>query len=477
MLATNNRSMKYNLIFFTIDAFRHDHFLEKYLPNIVKFSKNAFIFNNAFANGPWTPPSFNSIMTSTYPFMYKDYSPLPKQKVTITEKLKEKGYSTLCINSNTYTSGFFNFDRGFDEYIEIGEMGTLFKIMVAARDFIARFIPKSGKILRIFDILDKVNDSKDTASMMKLNADDILKRARLWMKQVRGNFFAWTHFMDSHSPYNVPDKYVKGINPDMSPKRITMLNRIHRMLNRTSEHEPLKRRSPAVEELMDLYRAALLFIDDEFRKHVNYLKNAGFLENTIIMITGDHGELFMEHGFIEHPARMYDELLHVPLVLYLPPSLQARFGNPRTIERHIDLLHIAPTLLDVMGIESPDSFVGRSLAPLFHGEGETSYFPIISQTYKKKNNRKTIESSNVDQLIAIRTKKWKYIHDTAGPEHCMLFRLEPEINEDLNLVEEMRDVAGFFKERAEAILKNDYNMESGGREKLKIYKAIRKTKL
>ena len=73
-------------------------------------------------------------------------------------------------------------------------------------------------------------------------------------------------------------------------------------------------------------------------------------------------------------------------------------------------------------------------------------------------------------------KKWKYIHDTVGPEHCMLFRLEPQINEDENLIDEMKDVAKYFKDRVESILKNDYELESGEREKLKIYKAIRKKK-
>lgn len=356
-------------------------------------------------------------------------------------------------------------------------MSTPFKIFLASRDFIAKIIPKSGKILRLFEILDRINDSKDAARIMTLNADEVMKRARLWMKQARGNFFAWTHFMDTYSPYNIPEKFVKRVNSSLSATRITKLNRIHRMLNCTSDHQPINRKVPAVRKLKDLYRAALLFVDAEFKKHVEFLERTGLLDRSIIVITGDHGELFMEHGFIEHPARMYDELLHVPLVVYLPPSLQKRFGKPRAIEKHVDLVHLAPTLLDIMGFQSPGSFVGRSLAPLFKNESGESYFPIISQTYKKKNNRKTIESSNVDQLVSIRTKKWKYIHDTAGPDQCMLFEMAPNINEDVNLVHKKPDIAAFFKKRAEAILKNDYDLDFKGREKLKIYKAVRKTRL
>ncbi|MHA1371252.1 MAG: sulfatase [Promethearchaeota archaeon] len=469
----------YNIILISVDCWRHDRFNPKSTPNIHEFSKKCYVFNNFFSNGPWTPPSFNSIMTSTYPFMYTDYSPLPRQKKTFAEVLKKNGYLSIYINSNIYASKYFGYDRGFDITIETGEQSRLFNVIVKIRDGIAKLLPKTGKILRLFDILDRMNDTKDLDASVKVQAAEIVEKIiyalnKLNISGIKKPFFAWTHFMDCHAPLIPPPRYLRKMGATINSKQIQIINKVHRRLNRMSEFGRLDRDYPVVRYIKQLYDAALLYIDEQIAKYLNFLDTRGFLHDTIVVITADHGELFLEHGFIEHPARMYDELLHVPMVIYIPPKMHDVLGKPRKIDKHASLIDLAPTILSLIGSRAPKGFVGKSFIPLFQGSDDSAFLPIISETYKKKNNRKTIESKDVDKLLSIRTKKWKYIHDTAGSDACHLFSMAPKIDEDNDLKEKFPEITRFFKKKAEAFIDGDYDIKDFSKEDQLIHKAIKK---
>lgn len=464
-----------NIVLITIDCWRFDYFSSQMTPNIYKLSLDSFRFDSAYANGPWTPPSVSSFMTSTYPFMYTDYCPIPPQKKTLAEILKENGYYNFCINSNIFLSKYFGFNRGFDEYIETRPKQSIENFFIKIRDKISSIFPKDGRVLRIFAALDRLNDSRSTLeSEIKINAGElVLKAMQIWKKTGRKKF-AWLHFMDCHAPLNPAIDFIKHENSQMTTAHLVLLHKYHRMLNRVSDYEPITSESKMIYELMQLYTASLKYVDAEIGKLLKYLALTGEIQKTIIVITSDHGELFMEHGFMEHPARMFDELLHVPLILHLPSTLQVQLSNPKAIPTDIDLINLSPTLLDLIGLQPPSSFCGHSLVSLFKLVNGQRFYPIISQTYKKRDNRKTIESNHVDRLLSIQDSHWKFILDTHNGDAPKLFKRLPFLDENRDVASEYPEIVNNFKNQSNAILSGTYGAIKYAFEGSKIQRVISK---
>lgn len=469
---SNVLDQEMNLLLITIDCWRFDHFTQQLAPNIFTFSQDAFRFDSVFANGPWTAPSVSSFLTSTYPFMYTDYCPLPPQKKTIAEILKGHGYYNFCINSNIFLSKLFDFNRGFDEYVETRPTQSSQNLFITIRDAFFSMFPKDGRILRFFSWLDKTKPNLE--GQVKITASELINEAMKFWKKTKRRKFGWMHFMDCHSPYNPPLEYITQENERITPARLVLLHKYQRALNRICDRQPHDNRSIVVDELLQLYRASLKYVDAEIGRFLDFISNNGDLNNTIIVITSDHGEMFMEHGFVEHPARMYDELLHVPLILRLPASFHERTGAPRSILTEVDLIHLAPTLLDLIGIQLPTSFCGKSLANLMMEGNDQKYYPILSQTYKKRTNEKTVESRNVERLISIQDSRWKFVHDTNNGCELKLFARKPAIDEGNDLAADYPDIVHHFKKYSNAILAGNYDAITSRAENYKIRDAIRK---
>ena len=205
-----------------------------------------------------------------------------------------------------------------------------------------------------------------------------------------------------------------------------MLHEYHRTLSRITDSCATKAEARLIKEVKQVYEASVRHVDAEIGKMLDFLRAKGDLEKSIIVITSDHGELFMEHGFVEHPARMFDELLHVPLIVHVPDALLAHTGPSRTINMDLDLINLAPTILDLAGIPVQPSFCGRSLVPVMSDLQSQPHYPLISQTYKRHDNRKTTESVNVDRLICLQNAKWKFVLDTAAGAGPKLYSRVPK---------------------------------------------------
>jgi arylsulfatase A-like enzyme len=446
-----------NLVLITIDCWRYDHFTKAITPNIFEFAADSFRFDSAYANGPWTPPSVSSLMTSAYPFMFTEYCPIPNQKKTLAESLKKNGFTTFAINSNVFLSKFFGFNRGFDRYTEVGTSGSLFDYFLRIRDWIGKILPKDSRILRIFSVIDRIGFSRTVENSIKISADKLVREAWHYWSEVAGSKFCWCHFMDSHAPYSAPLSMLRQDNGSFTAKRLDMLHEYHRTLSRLADQGAVKTDSQLIGDVKQVYTTSIKFVDAEIGKFLAHLSATGDLDRTIVIITSDHGELFMEHGFIEHPARMYDELLHVPLIIHVPPGLESRFGHPRTINTIVDLITIAPTILDLLDIPQQPTFMGRSLVPLLQDDQGQPYLPVISQTYKKRDNRKTIESIDVDRLICLQNARWKFIFDTSPGAEPKLFSRIPPLDESINLAPDYPEIVSHFMERSADILAGRYS--------------------
>ena len=239
-------------------------------------------------------------------------------------------------------------------------------------------------------------------------------------------FFLYTHRMIAHDPYNPRKEIVHLlVEPGTTPSE------------------------------SDRYDAELILADDQLGEFVARLKTLGVFENTLLIVTADHGEAFGEHeGIMRHAGKPYNEQIHVPLVMHMPGVLP----EGRTIETPVQWLDLAPTILDAHGLTIPDSYLGQSLLPLIDGKTET---------FKQR----LIVSRNQPDYVAI-LGRWKlFVHEDA--ETPQLFDLEADPLEQRDvaaqhpeMVEQITQRLEKFRSRMATRAKAVQNAESAGRVEL-----------
>lgn len=403
---------KPNLVLITIDCLRQDlsgfnnNSNQKH--NFVKnFIKKGAMFTQAISNGPNTPSSFPSLFTSVYPFIFPDETlhtfpletiypiRLGKQRIVLAEILRESGYFTIGIqDSNPFLSSYFGYNRGFDILEDM-----LFEDNTKGNDsfwqnkfslgFIKNTIRKIGQNNEKFrrfgwaaQCLFGVRQYKGVKYITNRALSNIGKKF-----PGKSPFFLWLHLMDAHMAYSFPRKYIKKLK-----WFLTVLKNINTEWQNLSKNE--------IKLLQELYELAIHHIYNNLDNFVNALWKLGInKENTYFVLTADHGEEFLEHGEITHPSKLFDVHIRVPLVI------AGRGITQKVIDIPVGLMDVAPTILDLLGIDIPKEFMGVSLKPYIDGSGriaeETD--PVLSMCMTKKNklriSARTKESKCIAEII------------------------------------------------------------------------------
>jgi arylsulfatase A-like enzyme len=407
-----------NLILITIDALRADHlgclgYPRKTTPNLDYLAGEGVLFTQAISTSQMTPGSFPSLFTSTFPFMNGGWFDISKRGITLAQVLKQHGYHTGAFVSNPWLSSYYGYHNGFDvlEYsIPESRMEVLYKPL-------SRLCGRSVK--------------PPPAPAHELN-----KKAITWLHDNRGNFFLWLHYMDVHGPYG------------LIPTIISLSRRLPRMMvHQASGHSTHRARQSNnlltllidnINRRIDLYDAQLRYVDKMLSSLLHTLTELDILRNTFIVVTADHGQEFMEHGRCGHAFGLYDELIHVPLII-IGPGLPSQ-----VISRQVSLLDLAPTILDIVGIEKPKTFLGDSLLGLMRGtEIKGGKLGAISETDVPPGRSRLWESQkrmNANRrVISFRTSKWKYIYTEGGQDE--LYCLETDPGERENLIDAELEIA------------------------------------
>ena len=480
-----NKLQKNKAVFLiTIDALRADHlksygYFRNIAPNLEKFAKKGTIFLNVITNGPETPTSFSSIFTSILPFLDGGYSPLPNQKITLAQLLKESGIFTYSIHSNPNLGRFFNYDRGFDVFLD----GERYKKQSkdSFKQVISFYLKKllknkgiSNKLMYRIRGFNKVKSwvRKKIPFLTELllpftpiayNAPYIVNKLLSFLNTSKKPFFVWAHFMDVHSPYNPPTQNVLNFR-----KRDFNIKEREFLIRKVYSKAPgVKITSEMVEDLKTLYDSQINFVDEYLVKFLGVI-NTRFKDNCLIIITADHGESFYEHGFFGHQGSVFEEILKVPLIMVE----LGKIPEIDMIPNNVQLIDITPTILDYFGIEIPENFQGKSLLPLVKGDLTNQNRIFISECYQNKGLMKR----NRDEgfiLLAIRKLKWKYIFNEEKNLE-FLFDLEEDPQEENSLVNEYSEKLNEFRMIRDYHLKQARNLS---KEKIKISKAIDSNKL
>ena len=483
-----NKNQNIRTVFLlTIDALRSDH-LKSYgyhrntAPNLERFCENGTIFVNAITNGPETPSAFSAIFTSILPFLNEGYSPLPYQKITIPQILKEYGIFNYAIHSNPNLGRFFNYDRGFDTFLD-GERYKTKPVIDKNLSIIQLFTFYIKKILNYKDLFKKfiyhlkgfnkikiwlrgkipvLTDILLPFTPMAYNAPYIVNKLISFLNDFKTPLFLWAHFMDVHSPYNPPSKNILNFrNRDFSiSEREFLSNKVY------SNSYAFKITPEILDNLKVLYDGEINYIDD-FLARFFKLINLRFKKDCLVIITSDHGESFYEHGSFGHGGSVFEELIKVPLFII-------EMGKKPLVKRineTVQSLDIAPTILDYFGIKIPENFQGRSLLPLLKEKSIKRENYIISECYQKNNKMKR---NNIEGfiLLTIRTNEWKYIFDEEkNIEYLFNLRMDPK--EKHNLITENQIKSNEFRKiRVEHLLKVKESNEMS-----KIIKAIKTFKI
>lgn len=453
-------SEKKNVLLITIDSLRADHvsclgYHRETTPAIDNLAQTGFLFTQAIANGSTTPTSFPSLLTSSYPSMYGYQPHLSKSRTTIAEVLRASGHHTAAFHSNPYLSRYYGYDRGFDTFEDFifskaGQLalkmttGQIKLKMTKGIDPTTKKHMKLPYLLRgtLAVVREFVNTKLELLKPLPTpyeRADLISEKAVLWLGQHTDNFFLWIHYMDSHFPYQPRPEYlhqlqIKGITK-------SQIIKLRRQMEKKLLGKSVQISDGDLRKVVDLYDGEIVYTDDAIASLLVELEKVGAYDDTLIIVTADHGDEFNEHGEVGHWAKLYDELIRVPLIIKWPSS-----HGGVVIEEQVQLLDIAPTILDFLGIEKPGGFQGTSLIPLMEGKGRRGMDStgVISETVHNKG--RVPRDGKGKRLTSYRTEEWKYIIDeeTGRGE---LYNLQDDPQEKKNLVDREPQKAAEFRSR------------------------------
>jgi len=306
----------YNVLLITIDTMRADHlgcygYSQDTSPNLDQFAKTGVLFGANYAHIPTTGPSHASILTSKYPRklgLLKNGMVLSQDRLLLSEILKSHGYTTGAVVSSLVLDPQLGFAQGFDDYdAHFSSAGA-----TMGHDF-----EWAGHYFPGFD----------------QTGDITTRKAIQWLaSHPRQKFFLWVHYFDPHAPYSPPEPFAKKF---------------------------LKKQGSFLENVNAYYDGEILFVDQQIAGLLRYLKEIGIDSKTLIVVTADHGEGLGQHNWMGHGMYLYQEQTHTPLMMSLPKVIPSGV-KVKSVVRSID---IAPTILDILGIQREEQFEGESLFP------------------------------------------------------------------------------------------------------------------
>ncbi|MEJ2745385.1 MAG: sulfatase [bacterium] len=327
------------------------------------------IFENTYSPQPWTLTSHLSMLTSLYPETHdvREGLTLGHKWQTLAEILKRNGYATGgFVTSSNWLDNRYGCGRGFDHYWCRDEQGE--KVNAAVADFVSK------------------NRNKP--------------------------IFLFIHYYDVHSggrgpdnrlPYHAPEEIRKLFMPDRA-RVFTGGDGVHWSTSYLlhAEEKGIGLNDAELEELRGLYDSAVRLADTNLCNLFAMLKKEDVFENSIIIITADHGEELQDHGHFLH-FQLYEEVFRVPLIIRIPrkpAKAEPRIKEPQRIPGLVSLVDIFPTALDCLGISYPENQVqGQSLLPVLRGRKSAHRYVFATE----------FDLIAKQSRMAVRDESWKLI--------------------------------------------------------------------
>lgn len=389
-----------NVILISLTNLRYDHlsgneYFRPTTPNLDAFAKESLVFDNAFSHSSWTLPEGISIFTSLYPYQHGlmnrfNGSVLSKDTITLIDVLNDNGYRTAAFTGGFDYDPLFGLTNRFGEYQECTKEGAEEEKLTAwGYGKIGCTIPKA---------LGWIKNNLDTKFFVYVQGYDVhcpfsQQGGYMYDKDYKGTIdfsnCLWT--FDKSEPVI---KDGKTYYPVFSPK--------------TKGQASILLSEEDITHLVALYDESITLSDVLIGSLLEEIKRMGLDDKTIIIFTSEHGDMFGKHGRFMRggPLRgtLYDDVLHVPLMIKHPKLKSGRFDE---LVEHIDIM---PTLLNFLSFKKPSSLQGKSLIPLISENKEVHQYVFAGTEYNPGiDNIYFNESTRVE---AIRGREWKLIKET-----------------------------------------------------------------
>ena len=375
-----------NIVLISIDTLRPDHlgcygYARPTSPNIDAIAAQGALFEQHISSAPWTLPAhaamFTSVPDSVHGVVDAVKFRLSEDFETLPESFQTAGYSTAGFFAGPYLHPAFGLGQGFDRYVDCVQ--TVPEGQVDADNEWSMRDP----VLRASH--HGVTNDKVYAEWQRFFAE---------AAEEAEPFFAFVHLWDVHFDFTPPPPYDTLFDPDYDGP----------FTGRDFFYDPaINAAIPArdKEHIIALYDGEIAWTDEIVGRIRHDLGAAGLLENTVFVITADHGTELFDHGGKGHRTTLYDEQIHIPLIVHFPGVVQpARFAGQT---RMIDL---GPTLRDLAGLPAVSTTMGETLGPFLRGEQSTGLGrPAVSELMSVGRN-----------LRSLRTAEGKFVvnHDNGG---------------------------------------------------------------
>ncbi|GAA0728042.1 arylsulfatase [Halorubrum trapanicum] len=310
-----------NIILLSADALRADH-LSSYgyhretSPVLDDLAQESIRFENAYSASSHTREAVPALLTGEYPDVAVDDG-YRLATETVASTLSGEGFATAGFHSNPFVSRAYGFDEGFDHFDDDLHLGQHKLVALAQRAF------------------DKLRNRHYA------RAAEINERSLSWLDSLDDEpFFLWNHYMDTHGPYEPPGEYAT-LYADES-----VSGREAQSLYQRAITDPASITDDERELLIDLYDAEIRYNDAKIGEFFEALRERGLLEESLLIVTADHGDAFGEHAYYEHPRYLHDEITKVPLYVR-PPG-----GRSEVVETPASTLDVGATIEAAVGVEA-----------------------------------------------------------------------------------------------------------------------------
>jgi len=432
-----------SLILITVDCLRADHagflgYQRPTTPFLDSLAGESLVFTKALAAGTPTYYSLPAILASRYALAPgRDLLGLAPEESTIASVLQESGYATAAFSAaNPYLSARFGYHRGFDVFRDFSDSETVDfaceqggpsavdrKLRSREKQMISRACHAISPVGAAYDELyfqycqsstNARNQSLDELRRFP-SADVIVDHALAWLNENRGRpFFLWLHLMDPHAPYYPKREALESMGDgEIGAEEARYLNSYWARGDLTAKRLLKKR-----DQVLALYDAGVRWADEQIRRLTETLVELNVWDKSVLAVTADHGEEFLDHGGKFHPPiGLSEELVHVPLLVRVPDT------RGRKIEQPVSLIDLAPTLLDALGIPAPADFCGRSWGL---SEPATRQRAAITECVRGCTNPFHPENRMGPRILGVRNENHKLVVDfAAGAEQLFDLTADP----------------------------------------------------
>jgi arylsulfatase A-like enzyme len=412
-----------SLLLVTVDCLRADHvgflgYARPTTPFLDSLASESTVFSNAIVAGAPTYFSFPAIMASRYPLaLGRDVVGIAPGEPTIATQLQAAGYATAAfIAGNPYLTSRFGYDQGFDEFRDFLDAvpdeqqsasttnGVPSNLNRGIRSLASRTPLTAAAYEELYFRYCQRRAARENIPMDTLRryraAHIVIDRALDWLGKIGDRpFFLWIHLMDPHHPYYPPEEALAALGTPMSPQRARFLNSFW-----ARENLSVPRLQRYRNDVISLYDAGIHWVDRQLARLVNELKQNGRWDQCLFALTADHGEEFLEHGHRYHsPVSLHEPLIRVPLLLHGRAMRGASSTNAP-----FSLLHLAPTLMDAIGVKPAAGFQGRTCWPQISANNLPDE-PAVVECLDGCNNPLHRDDRVRHRLLAVRDRKLKLV--------------------------------------------------------------------